>query len=702
MTIECGLVLKYVNGVLAFNDFTNVVRSNVQLLLSDVVKKYLRQVKKFSFYMPDTFVKIDIVPGGGWGVGCRLYVDGVEITSLLSSPIYVYTLQYNQNSGSYASTYGASKYFRNFWMYDARPSTTVNQISFDIPMEISFCSIGSDTNIDLKMDFDWIAWAKAEKLKLDNYQKGKEYLFFDTSDKSKILGKGAILGASIGFTVNTSKYTLDDIISGTLSKQQLGKTFASGMAYCNGIIIKYGGFIGAILRNKIFKIVLGAVASEWVGVIWATYEMIRIAERYIPDGASAWDKLQEQFKDMGMAVSDTDGMLTLGYTTTGQQIVDNWANSSYTGAGGATATGASETGADIMEGINDIAGAIKNGLKAQGQSIVDVLKNLDISLTIPQGASVPLTFDTVALKTFFDTLKIPFDTLTLQEIIATGMGFDTTALKEYFDTLKVPFDTLSLSEIFASGLGLKIPEGLTLPISGLRDLTITGLRDLAITGLRDLAVTGEVALSGLRDINVTGIKDIVVTGIRDIVATIENPVLSLEDAAMTDLGRIADLFGVHSETITEYLSDKALRDKERWEKEKVLRDNDITNKEKSNDILTQEHSHWTTKAEGLTKVERDIKAWVNEHSQVEYTPVDGVTLKKGLKANPELVHEKSFKDIVLRTGEIDALVKFPDFIKPIIDDMTKEKTEEEKLKGFSDIAKDSRVTGLEALTKIKY
>ena len=33
--------------------------------------------------------------------------------------------------------------------------------------------------------------------------------------------------------------------------------------------------------------------------------------------------------------------------------------------------------------------------------------------------------------------------------------------------------------------------------------------------------------------------------------------------------------------------------------------------------------------------------------------------------------------------------------------MTKEKTEEEKLKGFSDTAKDSRVTGLEALTKIK-
>ena len=123
---------------------------------------------------------------------------------------------------------------------------------------------------------------------------------------------------------------------------------------------------------------------------------------------------------------------------------------------------------------------------------------------------------------------------------------------------------------------------------------------------------------------------------------------------------------------------------------------------KANDILTQEHSHWTTRAEGLNKVERDIKAWVNEHSQIEYTPVDGVTLKKGLKANPELVHEKSFKDIVLRTGEIDALVKFPDFIKPIIDDMTKEKTEEEKLKGFSDIAKDSRVTGLEALTKIKY
>ena len=234
-------------------------------------------------------------------------------------------------------------------------------------------------------DFNWKSWATKEKAKLDNYKKGDDIKFWDTG--KKMVSSALIMGGTLGFSANGANYTLDDIISGTLSKEALGKTFNEGMAKCKGIWLKIGGILGSILKSSIVKTISGSLAAG--GIFYVSSAIFNKTMDYTQSLTGSMDEVsypgwwtqgttytQDSTTGSGMAVVPSKN----------SSAVDNWENYAYTNTNSkGYVTGATSAGTTVTQG-NANSGTQGNS----NLGTVTLATGATVALGIAAGTSIPL------------------------------------------------------------------------------------------------------------------------------------------------------------------------------------------------------------------------------------------------------------------------------------------------------------------------
>lgn len=145
--------------------------------------------------------------------------------------------------------------------------------------------------------------------------------------------------------------------------------------------------------------------------------------------------------------------------------------------------------------------ALKTAIGSQAKSIVDTLKALSINLTIPEGATIPLGFDTVALKDFFTANKLGIDTSAFQEWLGIhglninttsfqewlgthGLNIDIESLQTFINTHGLSIDTTALQSILQNGLRLDAPNSINLNAPDSINLVAPESIELVADGLK--------------------------------------------------------------------------------------------------------------------------------------------------------------------------------------------------------------------------
>lgn len=377
MEFDCGILLKDVWDGSKYVT-TNKISSGMIEILKSQTESFFRQY--FSFYKPfpkeraGSLVRIKYTVGGSTNTGnlscseVNLFVAPTYVENI--TPFYYYLLDYWHDSRDTLT----KQYAWNALGWNGF-------LEWDLTIEESWIEFSSTPFIPFTPPFDWKAWAIAEKSKLNNFQRGNELKFFENG--MLFSGSSVILGGTLGFTLNNVKYTLDDIISGTLTSAQLGKTFNEGMAKCNGILVKVGGIIGAFLSSSVWKVISGVFSTG--GIFYLSWKFAKNLIDYTSSLSGSMDNVTYPgwWTELGNGTTYTQndsgsGVSVVPGGTHTQGLVDNWENygffdvndTGYVNTSGVSSTGTSVSQGNVNLGTVSLAMGQVVGLDVTGKSIL--------------------------------------------------------------------------------------------------------------------------------------------------------------------------------------------------------------------------------------------------------------------------------------------------------------------------------------------
>lgn len=636
----------------------------LELYIVDKLKEYYKKVKKF----PNTVVTGKIFISYHKSVSDFFIQEPYDNKSY-----YLSTICNNENFiFNYHVTFVDGNnvpYTSNdFSFSDTGDEFILDRYELNLETDMLYVQV-MGSPIEIIYDFDWVAWATKEKAKLDNFKKGYDLKFWTTG--KRISSSAVILGGTLGFSVNGAKYTLEDIISGTLSKEALGKTFAEGIAKCKGIWLRIGGIIGAILESSIVKTITGVFTTG--GLFYVSYSLFTKLMDYTQSLTGSMDDVSYPgWWTQGTTYTEDSttgsGMAVVPSTNSG--AVDNWENYAYTNtdSNGNVGTGATESGTTVNQGNSNLG-------------TVTLATGATVALGIATGTSIPLAVP--------ETTKVGLNILDGQAI-----SLDTTeALASPLPMQPVEWNNNVPPPWMANPIQLHLSDNLanwTVPDINVKppvippvevpdvnvkvDVNVPTIPNIKI----DTPTIPNIKIDTPTSITLDGAITLTPPESIPLTAPVEGVEMIFDTSTMEAIQCISDNIASRNELeTTKEEANTVLRDLQ-IENEQTIIDNKVTN----NEILAVEHALYTTKAEGLNYAERDIRAWTNEHSQVEYTPETGITLKKGLKSNPEVNHAVDINQSILTHVTMKGLEGLSDKLAVL---RPQENEVEKVIKRFADV-----------------
>lgn len=616
---------------------------------------YLINLEYFMKMVPFGVTGIIKLRFEGYGCNPKLFLEcGGFSYSFVNELLFCIT--YDQWSWNYSSNCYTYYMSSNYELVSQLTSGNqgfgnVDAQGFEIVLGGAELKYSNDEKIEIPsfiQQFDWVSWAKTEQLKLNSYEKGKELHFYDKiGDKNIFNGKKAVvLGGTLGFVVNGSKYTLKDILSGTVTSAQLGKTWAEGMAKCSGLMYMINGFWTGLSWATIGGIML-VTGAAWLG----------IKSMLNPD-STGWGN-----NPMGQ---DWVGHVPQGYapgapTGTGTDYSDGWV---YTKPPEADYT------AENAPWIPPVTGGTVNtgtgGVTTGGVSVPTTGVNGEIKVT-----GIPSELQLVLSQAIANGIP-----LTAENIQSLQLTMDAELAQKKFELLPplIPPDLLQLklsNELSTYEIPVTAPD-------------MTGKNVGVNWGVPpSVSVTGDI----IATLDTTGAK----------VSIAEGAKVGFDVESLTGINAISEAMIAHEAVRQGQELERLERERLKEERDIAAHDIDYKNEDavqKNAKVINQlKKEAMKQSIEGLNYVERIALEHVTDFSQAEYTQ-DGITLKKGLKANAEVSHAESLNNAVLGDAKIKSMINLGNKAKEI--DLGEEKV----VKKFKHVNPEHRVDFAGIISKI--
>lgn len=562
-------------------------------------------------------------------------------------------------------------------------------LDFYITIESEWCEkIPKEVPI-YEPDFDWVAWAKKMDNKLGGYRKGDELNFYNkTTGLNTRLGTGVVLGGTLGFTYNNTKYVLQDIISGKLTPAMLGKTYVEGIAKCNGLFLKVGTsaigiFVGTVLQSLLGWFVLGGLlyisASFLKRVSYDNYTGA------LPYWATAGTAYVEE-GDYGVGVNNAGGnsnwpdWVTGGFipSTPGGTVSPTDETVAGYGTGGESYDSADSALAKQQKYYQAMSDFYA-GQSTAGQNYADYYSK----------AKEVVGFDS-KLKAY-ESQKLDDGTTAEMDDLNKRVA---SKRAEYLET-----DT----GIYVGGqrVNATITDQGIFMGSGRIGATVTANGIYASGDIVDsngnvisTPTTGGGTTTINNEIDTSGIGSAIGTALSGAQFT-----LNLSDVSASSIQNIADNIGARNELEAE----RVARESDLISPMTTYYENKVNVKDKENDLLDKNiavqgseisvrTANYGTESNPVSYTGTKVKAFSNLHSDESFKTAEGVDIKAGYYANPVLTHQQTYNATMLSHGELEANKKFvEEFLPTFQANVNPPEDQVKKLYRFADVSTANRV-----------